>query len=397
MIDLYGHVRLEIALARANLLQLDSGSSGLDVGVLGQDAQTSDVFVLNQSALDVQHLGLPGDDTNIQWVDLLGDARSVTLTRGSKLNNGVLPQLDVGILTATIVGPSFNPFANDFIRPGKAVRLVYEDGTVLFTGKLDSAVPTFAKPPHTTTVTLTAVDRVQQLQSITKAGAVAQTFDQRIDAILTGPGIPYSTFDGAVNVADTDFSGTLLAHLQLAVDSDHARMYIGRDNQVYVYGQDYAFPASGLTLTDQDSNPGYVSMTGITGAQGVFNDITIKNLTMSAGAGVETDYNYSDSTSISTWGDNHTDVSTNLASTTDIDSLGALLLSKYKDPKNAIRTVTFNAKDVQDQAAGLELCTTVHIHYEDNWFTLDSDYQILSIQHDLTPDRWLVTLDVIPL
>jgi len=393
-------VRLEIALAQPNLIVLDSPEAGrLDRNLLGLEAQTNNLFVLDKDQLDAKTLGDPADTVNTQWVNLMGDAQTISIQRGAKRGSGMLPLLDLGTLDARIIGPHFDPLANQLMKPGAPVRLMKND-TVIWTGNLYKASSKYGLPGKPTVVSITAVDRVSQLSGINRYGITAGSFVMRVDDLLGSYGIPYSTFGGTANLAANQVETSLLNHLQLTADSELGRLFISKNNQVYVYGQDYTPTSSGLVLSDKDRSPGYTGIDATYDMGDLFNEVTVKNMTrtyndQNEAQNVETSYGpFVNETSIATWYSQAGDVTTNLDSEEQIRAVGEHLLDWYSRPFATVQSVIFNAGAAPDKAANLELFQTVRVEYENEYFALDEEYLVMGMKHDLNKDRWLVTLDL---
>src|SRR5689334_15878673 len=107
-------VALQIALPADKAFVLDS--SALNRGVLGSPTTSAHLFTLGTSQLDIDQLGIPLDDPNTAWRDLLQDAQSVQVIRGASLSSTPLPQLQPGTLTVVLVGTNFDPASNPLIK-----------------------------------------------------------------------------------------------------------------------------------------------------------------------------------------------------------------------------------------------------------------------------------------
>jgi len=69
------------------------------------------------------------------------------------------------------------------------------------------------------------------------------------------------------------------------------------------------------------------------------------------------------------------------------------MLEAHKEPRPIVSVIRWNAQEDLEMAAALEVGQRIMVRYRD----ADYDCQIVSIQHDITPTRWMVGLNLLQL
>lgn len=374
-----------------------------------------DIFVLTTSTLGAYKLGGPseaeGYDPNTEWLDILGTTLSVNTKRGASRGDNIQTEMEVGTLEARVYDGNLDPNSNPYIKMGVPIRLqVLRDGEWLtqFTGTI-SRVQVSYNDKKKATVTLYATDRVRDLANINRAGVVAGTFAERIDDLLTKHGIPFTVSGGVSALADNNFESTLVNHLSLAQNSELGSIFVDKANEVRAYGRGSLptdTPVINFSDTRDDLDPIQVLylIDGFTVGYDdtiMFNDIFVKNVTRGVDeemnyTSVETTYGpYRNQTSIATWGSRQTEVTTNLTNETAIEEYAAVILDDYDAPELRVDTIRWNATQNVEVVASLELYDLVNVEYSAETVSIDKPYRVLAIEHEITPDAWLVTLGLL--
>jgi len=133
----------------------------------------------------------------------------------------------------------------------------------------------------------------------------------------------------------------------------------------------------------------------------MFNDIFVRNLTR----GVDEEMNYTsietvygpftNKTSVATWGSRQTELTTNFATEADVTEYAGVVLDAFDKPELRVDSIRWNATDHIGQVSGLELFDLINIEYSSEAVTINKPFRVLAIEHDITPDGWLVTLDLL--
>lgn len=106
---------------------------------------------------------------------------------------------------------------------------------------------------------------------------------------------------------------------------------------------------------------------------------------------------YVDVTSAATWGARSTVLDTCLADLpgtaywTSTDELGAAILAAKATPEPVVSRVVWNVQDVPEQAAAVDVYSRVDVKVRE----LTQQARVAAIRHDITPSRWITTLDLI--
>ncbi|WP_245607644.1 hypothetical protein [Streptomyces prunicolor] len=374
-----------------------------------------DIFVLTTSTLGAYKLGGAAEadnyEPNTEWLDILGDTTSVSIERGSKRGDSIDTEVEVGTLEAHIFDGNVDPNTNPYIKMGVPMRLqalVDAEWVTQYTGTISRVTVSYdaEKKSH---VTLYAVDRVKDLANINRAGVVAGTFAERVEDLLTKHGIDFTVEGGTSSLADNNYESTLVNHLMLAQNTELGSVFVDKSNVVKAYGNG-SLPTSEPVINfydaevDDDPLAAYYLIDGFGVAYDdsiMVNDIFVRNLTR----GVDEDLNYTsvetvygpfaNNTSVATWGARQTELTTNFATEGDVEDYAAVVLDEFDAPELRVDTIRWNATFSVDQVAGLELFDMVNIQYSSEAVTINKPFRVMAIKHDITPDAWLVTLDLL--
>lgn len=406
MTALMPFLKLQIALAKPGVFVLDQ--SRLDQDLLGAQTSDNNLFILDQSRLDVDMLATEGNDPNTQWIDVLDRTLGISIKRGADRTE-VGSTYRTGVLNINLLGPSLDPHQNALIIPGVPVRLITNAGTVVIKGVIRRAQTSYEKPEGgkdgNVRVSLTVLDAGQRLANVMRYGVVGGTFAERVDELLSKHGIAYNRLGngGGGNLARTEYESTLMNHLQLATDSVDGWYYVDRAGVVQVGSAGTAPTAPVMTFSSaRSTDPAVLSYTDLNysfddGA--IVNELTLTNRTYGLNDqgkedGIDTDYVYRDATSVATYGTVKAGRETNLASTSDVNTLGQTLLTRYGRPANHVSSLTFVATKAVEAAAKLEPYQLVSVHFGNRYFTETALHKILNITHKIKGDQWLCTLEL---
>lgn len=404
--SLIDKLKLQVALAKPGIFVLDQ--SRLDQELLGGQAADNSLFVLDQSRLDVDLLATEGNDPNTQWVDVMGQARSITARRGADRTE-VGSEFRTGTMNISFIGPALDPHQNALIVPGVPVRLITTAGTVVFRGAIRRAWTDYDKPDigenGTVRVNITVLDPGQRLANIMRYGIVGGSFSNRVDELLGKHSIPYNRLGtgGGVDLARTDYESTLLNHLQMAADSAGGWFYVDRAGVVQIGPSGTAPTAPVMKFSSRKStDPSVLSYTELRylfDDSAIVNELTLSNRywglnTQGQEEGLTKDTRYSEPISVATYGTVRAGLDTNLLNQSDQDALAQSLLNKYSRPSNHVASLTFVATNEVERAAALEPYQVVTVHFANKYFEETDNHRILNIEHQIKGDQWFTTLEL---
>ncbi|ELP65474.1 hypothetical protein STRTUCAR8_08019 [Streptomyces turgidiscabies Car8] len=214
---------------------------------------------------------------------------------------------------------------------------------------------------------------------------------------------------GTSSLADNNYESTLVNHLMLAQNTELGSVFVDKGNVVKAYGNG-SLPTSEPVInfydTEHEEDPlaAYylVDGFGVTYDDSIMvNDIFVRNLTRGIDeemnyTSVETVYGpFANKTSVATWGSRQTELTTNFATEDDVEEYAAVVLDEFDAPELRVDSIRWNATEHVDQVSGLELFDLVNIEYNSEAVTINKPFRVLAIEHDITPDAWLVTLDLL--
>jgi hypothetical protein len=347
--------------------------------------------------------------TEPAWQNFLGKSYSLTIDRGLDLN-GVVDSPQVGLLSAVIGDPLFDPATNPRMRPTRQIR-VTEKGpnssqwVPIYTGRIATLDTNYAsgKPR----ISLTATDLFADLAKIPAPVAYSGTFKQRVTAALAGTGIPFNVVDPATNttsaVINTEDNATVLDQLQMACNTMRGYMYVDGAGvlQLRAQGQLQAASPASATFSDTKSDQFaiyYHDLDVNFGSQALTNTLMIErsNVDEVEDNGKKVYGPYVNSTSVANWG--------TISSTLQVNdgtpsALAQAYLSVYANPTIFCKSLTFNAfvrrADGYEQAftyldrSGI-LYDPVSVKFGPAG--LNQTYRVIGVKHEITPDDWDVTL-----
>ncbi|TNM61536.1 hypothetical protein FHN55_17050 [Streptomyces sp. NP160] len=384
--------QLKIQVSLVDTAYFVLGESRLGQGRLGNyESGTNKYFVLGQSRLNQGILSPSGGyDANSQWVDLASDATSLNAHRGAKRGNQPGEELEVGTMAVSLIGPNYDPAINNYIHRGVPIRVLLQN-SVVFVGNIWTAQSSYdwSGRPR---VTINAVDVVNKLSQTRKSNLLQQGFGPRVDDLLASLGIQYAVTGSAKQLGDYAKEDSVLNHLQRALNTDGGYMFVNRAGNLQVRGGNFdttkTLPVS-LDLTDgsflMPLEVGYDS-------QALFNSIIFKN---TIGSTETTIGPYQNGASIGRNGLAEADVETNFRFTADAQAAAQAMADKYAIALPEVKSVSIDCTKQLSKAL-IDLYQVIRISYYNQSFSLVGEYQIISIDHKVTPQKWRTTLQLIP-
>lgn len=354
---------------------------------------------------------------DLEWVDYTCDVTGINIKTG-KSSESLSNAPETGTLVVSILNVA-NPLTNSDIHPSTLMRFKYVDGVgiehVLFTGKiLDIAnVDKFQSGGLKSVSTkITVVDGIYELNNTNRFGAQGvgehEGFKARITRLAASSpitvNIPASDLT-SYHLRGTVYASSLSNHFTLACDSIGAYWYINPAGEV-VFIQD--LPDETPTLEFSDSKLDltalkYVDIATNYDSKNVVNEIDFTNHgTMddpdNPGTAIADDtlVVVTDETAKASWGANSKSLEINLydtgAYTGRVAMRAAEILDEYSTPKRRITMVKWNAQQNIDAIDTIEQYKICNVKLDGK----TQKSRIIGIQHDITPKRWIITLNLQP-
>lgn len=340
-----------------------------------------------------------------KWLDILAPTHSITITR---------EELNVGLLTATILDADLDPSKSDLIRPGRSVRArtqIYSSGPAFvatnewvtqFTGKVTNAKVTYQLKGQTkrARIELTAVDNVATLAQQKRSEGVATLAE--LPYVLEGCGVPWN-IDGSGNQVPT---ATVVARNdnasavdQIAITRDSVNGYAFVDREGVLRAQSTALAGHHWLLGPNS----YSDLDVDYDTERCINEVTLKFLRLNPGTGEteEIPYGpYRSESSIREWGVRSAEFTVQgiAEETTALADYAGRILAANGTPQVRVNSVTVPLKSLDDFERfnlnvlheAMDLYSPLLVQTE------ESEYQqtIVGIRHSITPNKWLVTFDL---
>ena len=398
-----------------------------------------DSFVLDQTELNDGDFGIAGledfrlnvnavldedqlDGGSFFFTNVLDDASSVSISRGMVIANGATPYAIAGSVSALVRNNEYDPFVTKQFKTGRTTRfqVLYDDEwTNVFQGKLRSVTSDYDVDGRTF-VRFEATDLIDDLaQTQLKAVSFpAQNTGERMQALMQGQGYDIEFIDDtsahSYDLAAQTITNNLLEECENVNYQELGAFYINKDNQMVFlnYGQtstpEIANPIFTNNAINSANKVGMTDLEMSTGKELFFNKVVAKtdndpdtyeliaatskarhgevafsnsslNFATAGGAGsgqtVVTEYM---NRFLERWSD--------IPETID-----------YTDPRRYAKTVfTINRPNDLRYPVLAEIGDAVKVDFDTDLINFNQDSMVLSISHDIDPDRWLTKINLIP-
>jgi len=398
-----------------------------------------DSFVLDQTELNDGDFGIAGledfrlnvnavldedqlDGGSFFFTNVLDDASSVSISRGMVIANGATPYAIAGSVSALVRNNEYDPFVTKQFKTGRTTRfqVLYDDEwTNVFQGKLRSVTSDYDVDGRTF-VRFEATDLIDDLaQTQLKAVSFpAQNTGERMQALMQGQGYDIEFIDDtsahSYDLAAQTITNNLLEECENINYQELGAFYINKDNQMVFlnYGQtstpEIANPIFTNNAINSANKVGMTDLEMSTGKELFFNKVVAKtdndpdtyeliaatskarhgevafsnsslNFATAGGAGsgqtVVTEYM---NRFLERWSD--------IPETID-----------YTDPRRYAKTVfTINRPNDLRYPVLAEIGDAVKVDFDTDLINFNQDSMVLSISHDIDPDRWLTKINLIP-
>ena len=398
-----------------------------------------DSFVLDQSELNDGDFGIAGledfrlnvnavldedqlDGGSFFFTNVLDDASSVSISRGMVIANGATPYAIAGSVSALVRNNEYDPFVTKQFKTGRTTRfqVLYDDEWHnVFQGKLRSVISDYDVDGRTF-VRFEATDLIDDLaQTQLKAVSFpAQNTGERMQALMQGQGYDIEFIDDtsahSYDLAAQTITNNLLEECENVNYQELGAFYINKDNQMVFlnYGQtstpEIANPIFTNNAINSANKVGMTDLEMSTGKELFFNKIVAKT---------DNDpdtYELTAATSKARHGEvAFFNSSLNLATAGGAGS-GQTVVTEYMnrflerwsdipekidytDPRRYAKTVfTINRPNDLRYPVLAEIGDAVKVDFDTDLINFNQDSMVLSIDHDIDPDRWLTKINLIP-
>ena len=398
-----------------------------------------DSFVLDQTELNDGDFGIAGledfrlnvnavldedqlDGGSYFYTNVLDDASSVSISRGMVIANGATPYAIAGSVSALVRNNEYDPFVTKQFKTGRTTRfqVLYDDEWHnVFQGKLRSVISDYDVDGRTF-VRFEATDLIDDLaQTQLKAVSFpAQNTGERMQALMQGQGYDIEFIDDtsahSYDLAAQTITNNLLEECENVNYQELGAFYINKNNQM-------VFLNYGQTSTPEIVNPIFTN-----NAINSANKVGMTDLEMSTGkelffnkivAKTDNDpdtYELIAATSKARHGEvAFSNSSLNFATAGGAGS-GQTVVTEYMnrflerwsdipekidytDPRRYAKTVfTINRPNDLRYPVLAEIGDAVKVDFDTDLINFNQDSMVLSIDHDIDPDRWLTKINLIP-
>jgi hypothetical protein len=196
----------------------------------------------------------------------------------------------------------------------------------------------------------------------------------------------------------TVFESNLVNHLDLACNSVGATWYVAKDGWTRFNLPGASLPVSARFSDEPDpAGVSYVDIAAGTDTRTTVNRIEATNYGRAGDVEENDELVVEDTDSQIAYGIYRSTLALNLYDETPYDDSFAdrldALLQAYKTPLPRVSSLRWNAQEDLELVKALEVYQRITVRFDGQ----DYDSQIVSIQHDFTPTRWIVTLTLQPL
>lgn len=363
------------------------------------------------------------DGASFYYQNVLDDAASVTIRRGMTLGTGATPYAVAGSINAVVRSKVFDPFYTPQYKTGAKTRFTVNyngiDYVSIFEGRLRNINSEYDVDGGTL-VEFEATDAIDDLAKV-QLNAVSfpkENTGERMQAIMDEAGyetdlIPDSSGHSYELAAET-ITNTALEACEIVNDHELGALLVTKDNKVQ-------FLTYGQTNTPEVANPIFTNKTIDS-----INKISMTDVGMSSGkelffnkviAKTENDATiYEDTATVSVQRHGEvpfrkTDLNFHTAGgagsgSTAVNEYMDRFLERWSDIPNDIqytdprryarRAYCINRTTDFRYPVIAEIGDKVTIDFETDYVDVNQESMVMAITHDLNPDRWLSTFDLIP-
>lgn len=394
----------------------------LGTSVLGGEDLSSDVYV--------------NDPDNYYWQDVTPKVLSISTKRGVDNYTGAtaIPVVGPGIMHIRTTNHLLDPKYYSFLKPRQEVRLInIEDEThpVIFQGKIDNIQVDYRSDNEYPLIAFDVVDPIGLLQQASiqltsLAYSANRNWNHRVTEILTNANkldiigkdkIDLSVVGGGdIKHGYWEQNRTALEALQLAQLTEGGFVYFDKNNVMNAYGKG-SVPASqavSLEFSNTDfTKMGYKNIVLDYNSESIVNEIQVSNEwgytkqewneDADAGLGAfepvifienKAQGPYRDEASINRYGTRSFSVDTNFdlgAGDTQLKAWADDILANNITPQTIVREIEWDGKKNAAKATSIEILDSIHIQHtnkklEPELEIINTDYQIIGIQHELQAD-----------
>jgi hypothetical protein len=341
--------------------------------------------------------GVQFSDTSQVFQSILGGSTSIHIVRGGDID-GVVDKIDVGTLTAVINDATLDPVKNPTrVKPGRIVRCLAlrKDNvtwSTIFTGRLLQTNVDYINKKNPTAlprVTMTIVDAVNELNGTLSPFNYSGTTGQKVKALMASSTVPYVTDSGTASTTKTSVNENATLWDQLAlVSNTYPTFKCWIDPNGTLQAKTMTSTTSLYTFTD-GAGSGYVDIKVGASSRDVVNTLYVKkNNTL----GEVTYGPYLNNASVIAYGSYQANVEV-------IDgtpsAIAQLYLNQFQAPNPIPEYVQLNYDKSPSNEAFLDLYSVVTVVNAQS--TLNAKYYIISVEHEIEPDRWTTTYTFRPL
>lgn len=326
-------------------------------------------------------------NTGYAWVNILGNTSTIRVNREA---------LNLGVLSASILDSLLDPARYPDLKKGVPVRLTVNTGNgyqELFTGKVDAAVSKY-NGLGKTTINLTAVDPGHTLANNRSPAGIVSLAE--FPTILEGAGVPFyingvSAQSATGTVVSFNENAFLIDQIAITRDSNSAEAHVDRKGVLQIRSGAGIPTAAVATLNESkysDIGLGF-------DPKALINSVTVKWLTMDAQTLETTEVvygPYEDGVSILDNGFAGVTVVAHGANA----AVAAPVLAQTILAKNSTPTVTATSVVIPIKSSMALPLSTLDIYdrvvITNSATNFAKTGKIATVQHDITPYRWSMTL-----
>lgn len=326
-----------------------------------------------------------------QYLNILGPTHELTINRD---------ELDVGLLTATVLDASLDPATADTLRPGRRVRVTALDGATwkpLFVGKLHNAKVTYdltRAADKRVRIALSAVDNVAALAAVPRSEGVATITS--LPYVLEGAGVPWKCngFSGHAGATVVARNPNASALDQVAITRDSVRGYAWVDRVGVLQAWDAVNISTSIAATLDEGD--YSALLIDYDTERCINTVNIKflRINLATGETVEVPYGpYVDQASVDAWGVHSAEFTVQGITETEpnMAAYAAAVLAANGTPAVRVNEVALPISTTADVTKALiDLYNLVTVTNADSG--IDVDMRVTGVEHVISTDKWLTRL-----